>query len=190
MHQSPFLFRSASALSFAALGVPGPHSTLHANFRSLSPTLPSSPEYLTTPRIRKKVYNWPIPITPSQLTTTSTSLHGRWRSLAHHRFLGLFIVVACVEVPSETCNLGEVTMQNLINENWLSVQQAAALLPPGRGGRPVAKSTVVGWIETGAPGPDGKMVKLEAVRCGSRWITSREALARFMAKLTPATVEA
>jgi hypothetical protein len=70
------------------------------------------------------------------------------------------------------------------DENWLSVQQAAALLPPGRGGRPVSKTTVVGWIETGAPDPDGKMVKLEAVRLGSRWVTSREALARFMARLT------
>ena len=37
----------------------------------------------------------------------------------------------------------------------------------------------------GAGAPDGNLVKLEAVRIGGRWLTSREALQRFVAALTP-----
>jgi hypothetical protein len=38
---------------------------------------------------------------------------------------------------------------------------------------------------SGAKAPDGSKVKLEAVRMGSRWLTSREALQRFAERLTP-----
>jgi hypothetical protein len=37
----------------------------------------------------------------------------------------------------------------------------------------------------GAPGPDGRRVRLEAVRLGGRWLTSAEALARFAERLPP-----
>jgi hypothetical protein len=40
------------------------------------------------------------------------------------------------------------------------------------------------WIRRGVKRADGTVVKLEAVRLGSRWITSREALSRFVASLT------
>jgi len=35
------------------------------------------------------------------------------------------------------------------------------------------------------PGPDGNRVRLEAVRCGGKWLTSREALERFTEAITP-----
>jgi hypothetical protein len=76
-------------------------------------------------------------------------------------------------------------MIDLSTESTLSLAQAAHQLPPGRGGRPVHFSCVLRWITTGAPGPDGTRVRLEAVRVGGRWITSREALQRFCERLTP-----
>ena len=43
------------------------------------------------------------------------------------------------------------------------------------------------WILHGAPASDGRRVKLAAVRCGAKWITSRDALRKFTAALQAAT---
>jgi hypothetical protein len=49
----------------------------------------------------------------------------------------------------------------------------------GRGGRiRVHLSTVIRWVRRGCRG-----VRLEAVRVGGRWVTSREALDRFVERL-------
>jgi hypothetical protein len=74
---------------------------------------------------------------------------------------------------------------DLASESTLSLVQAARLLPPGRGGRPVTLSCILRWVLKGAPGPNGTRVKLEALRLGGRWLTSREALQRFAEALTP-----
>jgi hypothetical protein len=63
--------------------------------------------------------------------------------------------------------------------------QAARLLPPGRHGRPVSLSCIIRWVLTGATGPSGERVRVEALRLGGRWLTSREALQRFAERLTP-----
>jgi hypothetical protein len=77
------------------------------------------------------------------------------------------------------------SLTSLTAENMLSLAQAARRLPPGRRGRPVSLSCVLRWVLEGAPGPDGRRVRLEAVRIGGRWLTSAEALGRFAAALTP-----
>jgi hypothetical protein len=41
------------------------------------------------------------------------------------------------------------------------------------------------WILTGARAPSGELVKLEGMRIGGRWMTSKEALQRFGERLTP-----
>src|SRR5262249_21374866 len=74
---------------------------------------------------------------------------------------------------------------HLLKEKLIGLNQAARLLPPGRGGRPVSFSCVLRWITDGIPGPDGGRVKLEGVRVGGRWLTSDEALARWAERLTP-----
>jgi hypothetical protein len=74
---------------------------------------------------------------------------------------------------------------DLTSESTLSLIQAARLLPPGRRGRPATLSCILRWVLKGAPGPNGERVKLEALRLGSRWVTSREALQRFAEALTP-----
>jgi hypothetical protein len=74
---------------------------------------------------------------------------------------------------------------DLTTETPLSLSQAARLLPPGRGSRPVTLSCLLRWVLRGARAPSGELVRLEAVRLGGRWLTSHEALQRFAEALTP-----
>jgi hypothetical protein len=76
-------------------------------------------------------------------------------------------------------------MLDVSSEFTISLTQAARLLPPGRRGRPVSLSCLLRWVLAGATGPSGERVRLEAVRLGGRWVTSREALQRFAERLTP-----
>jgi hypothetical protein len=74
---------------------------------------------------------------------------------------------------------------DLATETIISLSQAARLLPPGRRGRPVTLSCVLRWVLSGTRGPAGTIVRLEALRLGDRWVTSREALQRYAERLTP-----
>src|SRR5262245_35860784 len=73
---------------------------------------------------------------------------------------------------------------DLTREHTLGLAQAARVIPPGRGGVPTHPATLARWILAGAAAPDGRRVRLEAVRLGGRWVTSEEALARFAQALT------
>jgi len=77
-------------------------------------------------------------------------------------------------------------MIDLSTESIVSLRDAAKLLPPARQGRAVSFQCVLRWVLDGARGPDGELVRLEAIRLGGRWLTSREALQRFGESLTPA----
>jgi hypothetical protein len=66
----------------------------------------------------------------------------------------------------------------------LSPAAAGRLFTGHRGGKSVAPSTPFRWITKGAKAADGRVVKLEAVRVGGRWLTSRAAVGRFVAALT------
>jgi hypothetical protein len=76
-------------------------------------------------------------------------------------------------------------MLDITAESTISLTQAARLLPPGRRGRPASLSCLLRWVLVGARAPSGERVRLEAVRLGGRWLTSREALQRFAEALTP-----
>lgn len=77
-------------------------------------------------------------------------------------------------------------MIDLTTETAIPLTQAAKLIPPGRSGRKTHLSTLLRWVEAGAAGPGGSRVRLEALRLGGRWVTSREAIQRFAEALTPA----
>lgn len=47
--------------------------------------------------------------------------------------------------------------------------------------KPVKRDTVKAWAEKGVEIGEGRIVKLEVVRCGSRTVTSYEAAQRFLA---------
>jgi len=68
----------------------------------------------------------------------------------------------------------------------LSLSAAGRLFPGHRGGTSVDPSTVFRWVTKGTRTAEGRVVKLEAVRVGGRWLTSRGAVARFVAALTEA----
>jgi hypothetical protein len=75
-------------------------------------------------------------------------------------------------------------MIDLATETLMSLSQAAATLPAGRGGKKVHLSTILRWILTGVRTPAGR-VHLEGIRLGGRWLTSKEALQRFAEHQTP-----
>jgi hypothetical protein len=74
---------------------------------------------------------------------------------------------------------------DLSTENLVSLTEAARLLPPARDGRPVHTSCILRWCLRGARSPAGSRVRLEAVRLGGRWVTSKQAIQRFADRLTP-----
>jgi hypothetical protein len=69
----------------------------------------------------------------------------------------------------------------------LTIPQIASSLPPRRGSRGVANSTIIRWIVAGVPGPDGMRVKLRATRAGGRWLVRQDYLDQFFAALNPQT---
>jgi hypothetical protein len=70
-------------------------------------------------------------------------------------------------------------------ETLISLPEAGRLLPPGRRGKRPTLSCILRWIMLGVRKPHGEIVRLEALRVGGRWVTSREALQRFAQALTP-----
>jgi hypothetical protein len=76
-------------------------------------------------------------------------------------------------------------MIDLTTEDPLPLAAAVKLVPPARMGKRTHFSTVLRWILTGCKAPDGTVVKLDAVRLGNRWMTSRQAIQRFALALTP-----
>ena len=76
-------------------------------------------------------------------------------------------------------------MIDTATESLLSLAQAAPLFPPGRNGSRPTIGCFTRWILKGVKGPTGELVRLEAVRLGGKWVTSREAIQRFAERLTP-----
>jgi hypothetical protein len=70
-------------------------------------------------------------------------------------------------------------------ETLLPLAEAAKTIPPARHGKRAHLSTLLRWVLKGAKAPDGSLVKLEGIRLGGRWLTSRQALQRFAERLTP-----
>lgn len=69
------------------------------------------------------------------------------------------------------------------SESTVTLSFAGRELLPQVGGRPVASSTVYRWIRSGAMASDGSRVRLEAVRIGRAYVTTKEAVQRFKAEL-------
>ena len=76
-------------------------------------------------------------------------------------------------------------MLDLTVERLIPLADGAKFVPPARSGKITRFSTLLRWVLKGAKAPDGTLVKLEAVRLGGRWMTSRQALQRFAEALTP-----
>lgn len=70
-------------------------------------------------------------------------------------------------------------------ETPIPLAEAAKLIPPARQGKRTHLSTLLRWILRGSRNPAGEIVRLQGIRIGGRWMTSREALQRFAEALTP-----
>ncbi|MFL5341873.1 MAG: DUF1580 domain-containing protein [Gemmataceae bacterium] len=68
----------------------------------------------------------------------------------------------------------------LLHESLLSLSRAAGRIPPYRGRR-TNPSTIFRWLTDGVKLSGGQTLKLEAIRLVGRWLTSAEALDRFLA---------
>jgi|SRR5579885_1233229 len=74
---------------------------------------------------------------------------------------------------------------DLTRETLLSLAQAARRFPPYRQGRPVSPATIWRWCRRGVRVPGIGAVYLECVRLSGRWLTSLEAISRFVERQTP-----
>jgi hypothetical protein len=68
----------------------------------------------------------------------------------------------------------------------LALSAAGRLFPAHRGNGTLDPSTIFRWVTRGSRSAEGRVVKLEGVRVGGRWLTSRGAVTRFVAALTGA----
>jgi Protein of unknown function (DUF1580) len=71
---------------------------------------------------------------------------------------------------------------------YISLARACQDLPGYRGKARLHPATLTRWILRGIRGADGTRVRLTAVRCGGRWLTSTAAMAEFQAALTAASL--
>ncbi len=76
-------------------------------------------------------------------------------------------------------------MIDLSHESPIRLTEAARIIGTGRRGRPTNVSTILRWILTGQRGPDGQRIRLEGIRIGGAWRTTREAIQRYAERLTP-----
>jgi hypothetical protein len=80
-------------------------------------------------------------------------------------------------------------MIDLAKEQGIGLSEATKLYPSCRNGRPTHISTPLRHITKGVRLSNGVVVRLEGARLGSRWITSVEAVQRFMERLTAGALE-
>ena len=74
---------------------------------------------------------------------------------------------------------------DLTRETGISLAQAAKYIPGYRAGTKRHPSWMARAVRPGIRTPDGRRVRLAAVRVGSAWYTSLEAVQRFIAEQQP-----
>ena len=77
-----------------------------------------------------------------------------------------------------------LVLQEVMSGDGLSFSAAGRLFPGHRGGKAMDSSAIYRWYAKGKTGPSGALVRLEACRVGSRWLTSKQSLNRFIMRLT------
>ena len=96
-------------------------------------------------------------------------------------------------MATETTGDTSPVMTEVLGGQGKSLAQALRGVPAARGADRLSPSTGSRWASQGVRLPDGRRVKLEAVRIGSRLLTTDAAVARFLAALNgdpPATTAA
>src|SRR4051812_39250456 len=79
----------------------------------------------------------------------------------------------------------EQVCAEIADGHGMHLRQAAKIFEPYRQNRPVSLGCILRWILTGVRGPDGKRVRLEGAKLPHGWLTTKQAIARFLAAQTP-----
>lgn len=79
---------------------------------------------------------------------------------------------------------------DLLTETPLPLSAVARTFPGARGAARINPTTVWRWCTKGTRTPDGRRVRLEYFRLGSRVMTTSEAVRRYVAALTGAPADA
>ncbi|HKA06661.1 MAG TPA: DUF1580 domain-containing protein [Gemmataceae bacterium] len=78
-----------------------------------------------------------------------------------------------------TANISD-RISRLTEEGLIGMVEAAASMGTFRGGRPCHPSTIARWSTKGIRLANGEILKLEVLRCGNSFRTSKAALRRFV----------
>jgi hypothetical protein len=90
-------------------------------------------------------------------------------------------------MPADAVSAPTVPSLLTSGEKLFSPAAIAARIPSHRDKAHVNSATVFRWIVRGVKTPGGGVIKLEAIKVGSFWRTSMEAVGRFSARLTAAS---
>ncbi len=72
-------------------------------------------------------------------------------------------------------------MIDFLSEQVITLSDVPAHVPPLRAGKPITTQAVYNWTISGVRG-----IRLERAKLGGVWVTSLEAIQRFMERLTAA----
>ena len=81
--------------------------------------------------------------------------------------------------------MSSISQHNLFSEGMIPLSRAAGLVPSIRRMGGVSPSCIWRWIRHGIELPDGRIICLEAQRFCGRWVTSKQAIERFVAQQQP-----
>jgi hypothetical protein len=76
-------------------------------------------------------------------------------------------------------------LEEISNGNGEKLTRLAKRVPSYRGDRPATLSRLLRWVLTGVNSPSGQRVRLEAAKLPGGWISTPQALARFIQRQTP-----
>jgi hypothetical protein len=76
-------------------------------------------------------------------------------------------------------------LNEITNGQGETLSRLARRVPSTRQGKAVTSACLVRWVLTGAKGPGGQRVRLEAARVAGKWISTAGALKRFIRAQTP-----
>lgn len=81
--------------------------------------------------------------------------------------------------------MSEMFLQEISRGEGLSLREICKIIPSSRSRKPATLSRILRWILIGCGGPNGKRIRLEALKSPSGWISTPAAVTRFFLKLTP-----
>jgi len=79
----------------------------------------------------------------------------------------------------------QIVTEVAAGEGVIPLREVTRRVPAFRLGKKTTYSCVLRWSLKGVRVPGGQRVRLEAVRCGGRWLTTEAALQRFLLAQQP-----